>query len=85
MRAHIVLAHPERQSANGQLAETSRAHLSSRGDRATLSDLYAMDFDPREGAHHFARRADDTFFHAQTEQRHSADNDAIAPEIADEI
>lgn len=44
-----------------------------------------MDFDPREGAPHYTKRKDKAFFHAQTEQRFSADNDATPDIIAEEM
>lgn len=85
MKAHIVLAHPEPQSFNGQLAALSRRSLEGQGWETTLSDLYAMGFDPREGARHFPTRKDRERFHAQTEQRHSVDTDSIPPDVAAEI
>lgn len=85
MKAHIVLAHPERKSFNGLLADTTRSNLSAAGWDVTLSDLYGMGFDPCEAEQHYSVRADDHRFHAQTEQRFSADNDATPNEIAQEI
>ena len=49
MKAHIVLAHPETKSFNGHLSDTTQRVLGASGWQHTLSDLYAMDFDPREG------------------------------------
>ena len=85
MRAHIVLAHPEQQSFNAHLAGLSRQALESNGYQTTSSDLYAMDFDPREGPSHYASRKDPAVFHTQTEQRHNADNESLPPEIESEI
>lgn len=84
MQAHIVLAHPERQSFNGHLADTTGRVLGETGWQTTLSDLYAMDFDPREGAHHFATRKNPDAFHAQTEQRHGADTNTLPADVAAE-
>ena len=75
LKAHIILAHPESKSFNGRLCELSRATLEAGGYEVTLSDLYAMEFDPSEGAHHYTKRADAERFHAQTEQRYNADHD----------
>lgn len=85
MQAHIVLAHPEEKSFNAHLAGITRQTLGAGGWQTTLSDLYAMDFDPREGPHHYRDRKDPEVFHVQTEQRHSADKQALAPEIEAEI
>ena len=85
MRAHIVLAHPETRSFNGQLSGISQQTLDGAGWQTTLSDLYAMDFDPREGPQHYNSRQDPTVFHTQTEQRYNADNKTLPPEVDSEI
>lgn len=85
MRAHIVLAHPEPKSFNGHLAGISERVLGRAGYTTTLSDLYAMDFDPREGAHHYAARDNAEVFHTQSEQRFNADNDTMPPEVSAEV
>ena len=81
MKAHIVLAHPEGQSFNALLAATSQKMLQAAGWQTTLSDLYAMDFDPREGPHHYAARKNAAAFHAQTEQRFNAENDSTPADV----
>ena len=85
MRAHIVLAHPEQASFNAQLANLSQQTLGMDGWQTTLSDLYAMDFDPREGPSHYSSRKDTTVFHTQTEQRYNAENESLPPEVESEI
>lgn len=85
MKAHIVLAHPEAKSFNGQLANVSRDVLKAASWQTGMSDLYAMDFDPREGAHHYETRKNPDVFHAQTEQRFNADNGSLPATIASEI
>jgi len=85
MRTHIILAHPEAKSFNGKLASISETVLGANGGKTTLSDLYAMDFDPREGPQHFQSRQDAEFFHAQTEQRHSTDSKSLSPAVEAEI
>lgn len=85
MKAHIVLAHPEPQSFNGQLADISRTSLSSDSASATLSDLYATGFDPCEGGHHYTSRKNPDVFHAQTEQRHHADAHNLPDDVQQEM
>lgn len=85
MRAHIVLAHPEQKSFNAQLADISRKVLVKEGFQTTLTDLYAIDFDPREGAHHYHSRENSDVFHVQTEQRFNANNDTIPAIVNGEI
>lgn len=84
MKAHIVLAHPESNSFNGLLAKTSRDSLSAAGWDATLSDLYAMDFDPCEGPKHYPSRSDGDLFHVQTEQRFNADKNNTPTDVEEE-
>ena len=84
MKAHIVLAHPEEQSFNGRLAKASDKTLSSRGFDNTISDLYAMGFDPCEAEHHYKERSDNSVFHAQTEQRFNANNGTTPADVEDE-
>lgn len=83
MKAHIVLAHPETKSFNAQLAQTSQSFLGAAGWDVTLSDLYAMKFDPCEGAHHYTTRQDPDIFHTQSEQRFSAEHN-ITPSDVDQ-
>ena len=85
MKAHIVLAHPEAKSFNAHLSNTSQRVLGAAGWQTTLSDLYAMDFDPREGPHHYRSRKDAEVFHAQTEQRFNAENETTPPDVNAEV
>ncbi|MEM7222301.1 MAG: NAD(P)H-dependent oxidoreductase [Pseudomonadota bacterium] len=85
MKAHIVLAHPEAKSFNAQLSGVSQKVLGTAGWQTTLSDLYAMDFDPREGPHHYSARKNTDVFHAQTEQRHNADNETTPSDVSVEV
>ena len=50
--AHIVLAHPEPRSYNAHLAGLAFETLAAQGWSVTVSDLYAMGFDPCERAEH---------------------------------
>lgn len=43
----IVYAHQEPKSFNGSLKEVAVEELGSQGCNVTVSDLYAMDFEPR--------------------------------------
>ena len=85
MKSHIVLAHPERRSFNGQLAEISQQRLGAAGWETTLTDLYGMEFDPCEGPRHYPSRKEGEAFHVQTEQRQSAENDTIPEDVAAEM
>ena len=78
MRAHVVCAHPEPRSYNAHLATTARWALERRGWSVTLSDLYAMGFDPCE-------RADLARFDAQAKQRHASQAGQLPADVAAEI
>lgn len=81
MKAHIVLAHPEAQSFNAQLSAISQRVLEAAAWQTTLSDLYAMDFDPREGPHHYRARENADAFHVQTEQWFNAENETTPADV----
>lgn len=85
MKAHIVLAHPEPKSYNGHLTALARQTLEQRGWAVSVSDLYAMGFDPCERGEHFPTRADKARFEAQTEQRHASDHGTIPKAVQEEI
>ena len=84
MKAHIVLAHPESKSFNGQLANITNSKLEAAGWEVTCSDLYANNFDPREGPMHYQKLSNRERFHAQTEQRFHAENDTTPHDVATE-
>jgi NAD(P)H dehydrogenase (quinone) len=85
MQAHIVLAHPERQSFNAHLAQVARGALEARGWSVSLSDLYDMGFDPCERADHSAGRLQPQRFDVQAEQRHASERGSIPEAVAAEI
>ncbi len=85
MKAHIVLAHPERHSFNGLLADATRSTLRSQGWEVTLSDLYQLNFDPCESARHYSSRSDSDRFHAQTEQRFNASQGTTPDDVQQEM
>lgn len=85
MKAHIVLAHPEPRSFNAHLAGLARRSLEARGWQVTLSDLYAMGFDPCERPEHYADRKDRGRFDVQGEQRHASDRGTVPEAVRREL
>ncbi len=85
MQAHIVLARPEPLSFNAHLAELAGRRLEDLGWAVTLSDLYAMGFDPCERAEHYAGRQRPERFDVQAEQRHASNHGTMPQEVAAEI
>jgi len=84
MNAHIVLAHPEAKSFNAHLSRISQRALGAGGWQTTLSDLYAMDFDPCEGPRHYKFRKNAQVFRAQAEQRFNAENGTTPSDVNSE-
>ena len=85
MHAHFVLAHPEPQSFNGHLVRAGMAALAGAGWSVSMSDLYAIGFDPCERAEHFSDPANPARFDAQAEQRHASDSGTLPKMVADEL
>ncbi|MEL6287489.1 MAG: NAD(P)H-dependent oxidoreductase [Pseudomonadota bacterium] len=88
--AHVLLAHPERRSLNGALFDASCDSLAAAGYSVSSSDLYGLDFDAREGPHHY-RHADELAaagperFDTQSWQREAAKSRTLAPHVRREI
>ena len=85
MRAHVVLAHPEPKSFNAHLARLSCRMLEELGWQTTLSDLYAMRFDPCERPEHYPQRQQADRFDVQAEQRHASNGGSIPRAVMEEI
>ena len=85
MHAHFVLAHPEPTSFNSHLVASGVETLTRQGWTATVSDLYAMGFDPSERAEFFADRLDGDRFDVQAEQRHASQKETLPVDVAEEL
>jgi NAD(P)H dehydrogenase (quinone) len=85
MQAHIVLAHPEPRSFNAHLTQLARRSLEAQGWSASVSDLYAMGFDPCERGEHYVARQQPERFDVQAEQRHASERGTIPPAVTGEI
>lgn len=84
MKALIVYAHEEPQSFNAALLKTAVDTLSSSGMSVTVSDLYAMNFDPVGGRHDFTSLKEPGYFKYAAEQTHASTAGTFVPEIAAE-
>lgn len=85
MHAHFVLAHPEPLSFNAHLVRSGSAALEAEGCTVSVSDLYAMGFDPCERAEHFGDRTAPARFDVQAEQRHATDTGTLPKVVMDEL
>lgn len=85
MRVFIVFAHPEPRSFNGAMLRTAVDTLEEAGHEVTVSDLYAMGFDPVSGRRNFTSVRDPNYFKQQLEELHATEESGFAPEIESEI
>jgi NAD(P)H dehydrogenase (quinone) len=85
MHAHFVLAHPEPSSFNAHLVRSGVAALEAAGWTATVSELYAMGFDPCERREHFATPLNPARFDAQAEQRHASETGTLPAHVIEEL
>ena len=59
--------------------------MQADGWSVSVSDLYAMEFDPCEQAEHYADRLDSGRFDAQAEQRHASETHTLPKVVTDEL
>jgi NAD(P)H dehydrogenase (quinone) len=69
MKAHILFAHPNLQSFNGQLRDAAIKTLEAKGWTVTISDLVQMKFKASADADDFTELCNPDFFDIQTEQQ----------------
>ena len=81
----IIFAHPERGSFSAALKDEAVAALTSAGHAVTVSDLYAMGWNPALGPEEFAHdRVDADFLDLSREQEHAHRNDSHAADVRTE-
>ena len=85
MQFHLVHAHPEQTSFTAAMRDTIVDAATDAGHSITLSDLYAMNFNPVMSADDFGERKDPNHMTYALEQRHNWKEGTIAPDIASEI
>lgn len=81
----IVLAHPERRSFNGLLADRSATTCRQEGMTVSIADLYGEKFDPVEGPGHYSERIYPRRFIAMSEQRNSSDKGLFPSGIQEQL
>ncbi|BCX18205.1 MAG: NAD(P)H quinone oxidoreductase [Geminicoccaceae bacterium] len=85
MKVLLVHAHPEPRSFCAALKDRAVATLERLGHAVTVSDLYAMRFDPVAKAADFAQRRDPDYLNYALEQRHAFETGTLAPDVAAEL
>ena len=85
MNVLIVLAHPERDSFNGALADVAVATLKTAGHTVELDDLYGDGFDPVERASNYPTDPDSDRFFPLTAQRRNHEQGRLPDDVRREI
>ena len=85
MKVLIVYAHPEPKSFNGAMKDHAVEVLTGAGHEVVVSDLYALNFEPRGGPVDITSLADPEFFHYQREQIHAHANRFFEPALQAEM
>ncbi len=85
MNVLIVHAHPEPHSFTSALKDAAVEELRALGHTVTVSDLYALGFDPRLTRADFTGTADAGYFKPQREQLHASETNTFAPAVQAEI
>jgi NAD(P)H dehydrogenase (quinone) len=85
MNVLIILAHPERYSFNGGLADVAVNQLVKAGHIVEVDDLYAEQFDPVERPEWYTHRIDAGYFSPLNEQRTHYEQDALPKDVQQEL
>lgn len=84
MKAHIVFAHPNLQSYNGQLRNTAIQTLEAFGWSVSVSDLYQMKFKASADEDDFTSLYNVDFFDLQVEQQSASQRQTYSADITRE-
>lgn len=82
--ALIVYAHPDPKSFTGALKDAAVEALEAAGVTVTVSDLYAMGFNPVAGPGDVTERLSETSFNLALEQGNALEKGTLAPDIVAE-
>jgi len=85
MRVFILHAHHEPTSFNGALTREAVFALQEAGHAVTVSDLYAMAFDPVSDRRNFRTVADASRLKQQVEEEHASTFGGYVPELQAEM
>lgn len=85
MNVLIVSAHPDSSSLNARLVEMAASSFTARGSVMRESDLYRMNFEPRESEQRFSNRSNSSQFFVQNEQRFNHERGTLACDVSGEI
>ncbi|PTY02094.1 flavodoxin family protein [Opitutaceae bacterium EW11] len=81
----IVHAHPESNSFSSALARTAAETFVQAGHRVTVSDLYAMSFDPVSARTNYLTVANPEYFKPQAEEQYATEHGGFVPALETEM
>jgi NAD(P)H dehydrogenase (quinone) len=85
MNVFIVHAHAEPRSFNGALFQSAQEVLRAAGHSVSVSDLYAMKFNPVSDRRNFTTVKNADFFKQQIEEMHATEVGGFAPDVEAEL
>lgn len=85
MKVLILYAHPEPKSFCGALRDKAVEVLTAQGHEVTVSDLYAMGFNPVAGWHDFVNHDPQEYFAYGNEQKKAHEQGTFADDLKDEM
>jgi NAD(P)H dehydrogenase (quinone) len=85
MNVFIVHAHAEPRSFNGALFQSAQEVLRAAGHTVSVSDLYAMKFNPVSDRRNFTTVKKPDFFKQQIEEMHATEVGGFAPDVEAEL
>jgi NAD(P)H dehydrogenase (quinone) len=81
MKAHLVFAHPNLQSFNGQMRDTAIQTLTAFGFAVSVSDLHQIKFKASADQDDFTSLYNPAFFEIQTEQSMALQSNTFTNDI----
>lgn len=85
MHVLIVHAHENSSSFSSALKDRAVTELEQAGHSVTVSDLYAMNFNPVGGRHDFSRLSGADHYKYQMEQLHACEHRTFEPGLQEEM
>ena len=85
MNVFLLNAHPEPRSFNGAMFRTAQKTLRAAGHAVSVSDIYAMKFDPVSDRRNFTSVKDPDYFKQQIEEMHATEVGGFAPDVEAEL
>jgi len=85
MRVHLVHAHSEADSFVAAMRDVIVGEFQAQDATVTVSDLYAMDFNPVASAQDFNARKNADHLVTALEQRHGYESGTLSNDIAEEV